>query len=100
MASINHYQTLDQLNYFIFENRHEFSLQLRDQMREFFHHTAAMRRTEEYHVHIISKVKRSGVFVETVLSRVGAAPATPLVLPRSSGLVCWEPSPNVPPPPL
>jgi potassium voltage-gated channel Eag-related subfamily H protein 7 len=56
MASINHHQMLDQLNYFIIENRHEFSPQLRDQMREYFHHTAAMRRTEDHHVNIISKV--------------------------------------------
>ena len=56
VSAINHYQTLDQLNYFVKENKSEFSGPLRDQMREFFHHTKAMRRTEDYHLHIISKM--------------------------------------------
>jgi len=57
--TISHYQTLDQLNYFIRENRGNFSIELQENLREFFHHTKALRRTEEYYSSIITKMSPS-----------------------------------------
>ena len=56
VATINHHQTLDQLNLFIREYGQNFSQPMKEQLREFFHHSSNLRRTEEYHSNLISKM--------------------------------------------
>ena len=50
VATINHHQTLDQLNFFIKEYGQAFSQPMKEQLREFFHHSSNLRRTEECEV--------------------------------------------------
>eukprot|EP00615_Pteridomonas_danica_P010232 CAMPEP_0114343696 /NCGR_PEP_ID=MMETSP0101-20121206/10816_1 /TAXON_ID=38822 ORGANISM="Pteridomonas danica, Strain PT" /NCGR_SAMPLE_ID=MMETSP0101 /ASSEMBLY_ACC=CAM_ASM_000211 /LENGTH=626 /DNA_ID=CAMNT_0001478579 /DNA_START=760 /DNA_END=2640 /DNA_ORIENTATION=+ len=56
VAQIEYHQNMDQLNLFIQEHPGDFSGSLRLHMREFVHHTAALRRNEDYNENLISKM--------------------------------------------